>query len=668
MSGIVQALVVGLLIWNTLRLMDSAINTNAMRVAREYAVTLNLSMSRYASSGRLGELSSYLSEMLTDPDDSFARYIVVLDQDEKPLLSIGQVPGDVAARFKRPGAQHAKGLQTFQEGESLHARAPLLLKDYATGALYFGLSTADLRVAKRDVLLQGTAISVGSFVCGLILFYLFTVGIGRRLRALTMQSQGIARGDYATLLPEGGGDELEIFSRSLNKLCKALGERIAALDTAERQLAESEERFKVLFDTAPVPLTVTDQVGKLMLTNLALNRVFGLDPEDILGKTTAEIGFWESADERARIWDIFHSHGVVSGEIARARLHNGRTGYMAVWSSSLSLGGEAAIIWALLDLTAEYDAKLALEDLNASLEVRVQQRSADLEKAVGELSTALETLKRTQNDLISAEKMASLGSLVAGVAHELNTPIGNSLLAATTLNEEAQSFEQMAVSGALKRAELLAFLTDSRSATKIIAGSLEKAAHLIASFKQVAADQTTDRRRTFNLATVVRDTLAAHAPRLRKAACATTLAIPEAMDLESYPGSLSQVINNLISNALMHAFDHTEAPMLTLSARAIDAKEIELVFADNGAGMSADVKHRVFDPFFTTKMGQGGTGLGMNITYNIVTGVLGGRVSVDSAPGQGARIVMQIPFLAPLRESGDDGGGGTRNQHGPNSV
>jgi PAS domain-containing protein len=180
------------------------------------------------------------------------------------------------------------------------ARAPLLLKDYATGALYFGLSTEDLRSAQKDVLFQGTAISAGSFVFGLVLFYLFTVGIGRRLRALTLQSQRIARGDYAHALPEGGGDELEVFSRSLNRLSKALGERIAALEAAEKELAESEARFKVLFNTAPEPLTVTDQAGKLILTNLALNRVFGVMPEAVLGKTTADIDFWASPGERER--------------------------------------------------------------------------------------------------------------------------------------------------------------------------------------------------------------------------------------------------------------------------------------------------------------------------------------------------------------------------------
>jgi PAS domain S-box-containing protein len=655
MSGVIQALVVGLLIWNSLRLMDSAVNTNADRVAREYAVTLNLSMGRYASSGHLGELSPYLTEMLTDPHDSFARYIVVLDQDEKPLLSIGAVPPNVSAPFKGANIASIHGLQTQLMGEILHARAPLLLKDYAVGALYFGLSTEDLRLSQKAVLWQGTLISVASFIVGLILFYVFTVGIGRRLRVLTSQSSRIAHGDYKTLLPEGGGDELEVFSHSLNKLSEALSGRIAALEAAELRLAESEARFQILFNTAPVPLAVTDNIGTLMLTNLTMNRIFGLLPETAIGKTTADIGFWEDPDQRARIWGIFNAQGVVQGEIARARLANGSTGEMAIWSSSLTLGGAPAIIWALLDLTEELNAKRELEELNTSLEMRVQQRSAELERAIGELSSALETLKRTQDDLISAEKMASLGSLVAGVAHELNTPIGNSLLAATALQDQTIEFERSVTAGTLKRSALVAHLADIRTAATLIAGSLEKAANLISSFKQVAADQTNDGRRVFNLINVVQDTFAAHAPSLRRANCTVSFAIANALQLDSYPGSLSQVISNLISNALVHAFDQINAPTLAIAAHGIAPDSIEIRFADNGVGMNADVKHHVFDPFFTTKMGSGGIGLGMNIVYNIVTGVLGGRIAIDSTPGQGATVIIVIPANAPLRATSELG-------------
>ncbi|HEV7814118.1 MAG TPA: PAS domain S-box protein, partial [Janthinobacterium sp.] len=430
LSALVQALVVGLLIWNSLRIMDHAVSRNADRVAHEYAVTLNLSLGPYASHGRLRELHSYLDEMLADPADSFVRYIVILDQQERPLISSGAVPPGLPGLLRRDGVRRDQGLKTLLSGEMLHARAPMLLADNQVGSLNFGLSTSELAQARSEVLSQGSLISAAGFIVGLILFYAFTLGMGRRLRALTAQSQRLARGDYGTLLREQGGDEIEIVSRSLNTMSLALRTRIAQLEQAEQRLSESEARFKALFDLAPVPLAVTDSGGLIVAANLALKRAFGDSQDALPGKSWNEAGFWRDPGERRRILDMHRRDGALQGEIAGVRLAGGSSGSVAVWSSSHSLGGDKAAIWALLDLTAELEAKRALEELNASLESRVRERSAALGNANHELSVTLETLQRTQHDLLAAEKMASLGSLVAGIAHELNTPIGNSLLAA----------------------------------------------------------------------------------------------------------------------------------------------------------------------------------------------------------------------------------------------
>ncbi len=652
LSGVVQALVVCLLIWNSLRLMDQAVAKNAYRVAHEYAVTLNLSLSPYSSSGRLAEIRPYLAEMLADPRDSFVRYIAILDDTGMPLLQVGGMPADLRARFAHPDKLIDHGLQTDLSGALLHARAPLLLKDNLVGSLHFGVSTTELAAARNDVLRQGGLISVVGFLLGLLLFYVFTSGIGRRLTALTGQSMRLARGDFAATLPEHGGDELEVFSHSLNTMSGALRERIDQLEHAEQRLRESEVRFKILFDTAPVSLSVTDKSGTLLATNQTLTRVFGREHRAAPGKNGAELGFWASAAERARIWDIYYRDGVVQGEIAKVLLVDGRLGDVAIWSSTLTLDGQQAVIWALLDLTEELNAKRALKDLNTSLETRVRERSTALERANADLSHALQTLQRTQNELISAEKMASLGSLVAGIAHELNTPIGNSLLAATTLSDRVNEFQHRVADGALKRSMLNEHLHDVALASGLISGSLHKAANLIASFKQVAVDQTNDQRRVFDLHNVLDDTLATFAPRLRRANCSSRLDVQGTFQLNSYPGSLCQVINNLINNALIHAFEERSAAAITIRASAGHEGDIEILFIDDGVGMPDEVLHHVFDPFFTTKMGQGGTGLGMNIVYNIVTSVLGGRIAIETEVGHGTTIRLVIPHVAPLREPG----------------
>jgi PAS domain S-box-containing protein len=644
LSALVQALVVALLIGNSLRLMNNAVSNNADRVAHEYAVNLNLTLSPYASSGRLGELRSYWSEMLSDPSDSFLRYIVILDASGKTILEAGDRPFALPAALRVTSTDGSNGVRTVLEGQVLHARARLLLKDNKVGTLNFGLSTRDLVRAREEVLMQGGIIAALGFGIALLLFFAFTRGVGLRLRALTVQSEKLAHGQYGQQLPAHGGDELEVVTHSLNSMSAALRERVDQLEESQRRLQESEERFRTLFDMTPLPLTVTNQQGVVVGANQALLRTFGLNPMQLIGKRSDEIQFWATPEERERLWTIFRAAGTVQGEVARVSMPDGSTGFVAIWSSSLVLDGQKAIIWALLDLTEEMKAKEALKDLNVSLESRVAERSADL-------SNALETLQRTQHDLIASEKMASLGSLVAGIAHELNTPIGNSLLASTALADRVRDFHRIVADGTLRRSSLNHHLEEVHMACGLISNSLQKAAGLISSFKQIAVDQTNDQRRRFKLQGVVLDTTATYMPRLRRANCAASVDVPPELELDSYPGSLYQVFNNLLNNALAHGFEGREKGHIAITARAGQAGYIDIVFRDDGIGMSEDVQRRVFDPFFTTKMGSGGTGLGMNIVYNIVTGVMGGRIAIDAAPGRGTTVRMTVPVSSPQRES-----------------
>lgn len=650
LSAVIQALIVGLLIWNGLRLMNQAVTTNAERVAQEYAATLNLSLSPYAMRGRLPELNSYLGEMLADPGDSFLRYLTILDEQEQPIIAVGRRDLPLPALLRDGGGTSVRGVHTLISDATLHARSPLLLADNRIGSINFGLSTQDLVRTRDEVLMQSCVIAVFGFGLGVSMFYVFTHGIGRRLQALTDESQQIALGDYSKALAVHGDDEIAVFTRTLNTMSAALRERIAQLEQSQRRLSESEARFKTLFDMAPLPLIVSDREGRIVAANRALARTFDLPVAGLIGKRSEQVRFWASALEHQRIVALYRADGTVQGAIAGVLLPDDSVGSVAIWSSSLTLDGNPAIIWALLDLTEELNAKRELKDLNVSLESRVRERSAALERANADLSAALATLQHTQDELLAAEKMASLGSLVAGIAHELNTPIGNSLLAATALRDRVHEFAQHVAAGALRRSELGAHLDEVRTASELISGSLHKAAALISSFKQIAVDQTHDQRRAFDLLAAVQDTVATYTPRLRRVPCAVVLQIAPGLVLDSYPGGLYQVLTNLITNALNHAFEQRQGGEILIRAEALDDDTIELQFSDDGGGMTEEVQRRVFDPFFTTKMGQGGTGLGMHIVYNIVTGVLGGRIGIDSAPGVGSTVRMVLPRVAPQRE------------------
>jgi signal transduction histidine kinase len=264
-----------------------------------------------------------------------------------------------------------------------------------------------------------------------------------------------------------------------------------------------------------------------------------------------------------------------------------------------------------------------------------------------ELTTAIATLQRAQGDLIEAEKLASLGRLVAGIAHELNTPIGNSVTVSTTMIERVRSLDTLINSGALKRSALTAFIDDVREGAQLLATSLRHAAELIHDFKQVAVDQTSSQRRRFHLRTVVDEIVTTLQPRMKKTHHVINVDIDEAIELDSYPGPLGQVIMNLLNNALDHAFEHCADGWISIEAATNGGSAVALVVSDTGCGMSEDIRAKIFDPFFTTKLGRGGSGLGMNIVYNIITGILGGRISVDSVPGKGSRFMITIPLLAP---------------------
>ena len=284
--------------------------------------------------------------------------------------------------------------------------------------------------------------------------------------------------------------------------------------------------------------------------------------------------------------------------------------------------------------------------LNAELEQRVTERTAELVAANRELQDALDGLRATQNMLINSEKHAALGRLVAGVAHELNTPIGNSLLSATTFSERTEEFARAANSG-LRRSTLDSYIADSRQAAQILQRNLEKAGNLISSFKQVAADQTSSQRRTFLLNELIDEMLLAYHPILKKTPITAVSEVPPDIRLDSYPGPLGQVLGNLIVNAVQHGYEGCEHGSIRISARLLEPDGVELVVRDQGRGISEPNLKRVFDPFFTTRLGSGGTGLGLSICHSLVTRVLGGEIRVESTFGAGTSVIIRIPRSAP---------------------
>ena len=276
-----------------------------------------------------------------------------------------------------------------------------------------------------------------------------------------------------------------------------------------------------------------------------------------------------------------------------------------------------------------------------------RQADDDLRASKEKAETALIELSETQKNLIDSERLAALGGLVAGVAHEVNNPIGISLTVASSLARRADQFEgELKSDVPLRRSQLEEFVTASRDAARQLVANLLRAAELIQSFKQVAVDRSHAERRQFNLDEATGQIVASLRPVLKKAPITVAVDVPAGLTVDGYPGSYGQILTNLFLNAANHAFPAGQAGTIAITAKPQGEDDIEIVFADNGTGMTPDVQRQAFDPFFTTRRNDGGTGLGLHIVHNLVTQQLSGRMMLESGPGQGTTFRIIMPRAA----------------------
>ena len=271
----------------------------------------------------------------------------------------------------------------------------------------------------------------------------------------------------------------------------------------------------------------------------------------------------------------------------------------------------------------------------------VQKRTKDLSKSLDDLRTA-------QDRLVQTEKFAALGRLVAGVAHEINTPLGNSLTVASTFINKTDHFEADVASGNVRRSVLNEYLAASREAASQIMANLNHAVDLIQSFKQVAADRNFSDRRGFDLGHVTEQIVRSLRSGLRSHDLTFRVDCEPNLAMNSYPGPYGQALTNLVLNSAVHAFPDELQGSVDITTRAFDKDNVEILISDDGCGMNRETQRQAFDPFFTTRRDQGRVGLGLHVVYNIVTNRLGGRIDLDTKPGEGTRIRIIVPREAPL--------------------
>jgi PAS domain S-box-containing protein len=412
-----------------------------------------------------------------------------------------------------------------------------------------------------------------------------------------------------------------------------IGTDVTEQKEADEKLRASEEKLRSLFEHSPLGVTLSRIDGGFVEANDAFLRIIGYDRAALPGLTYQAISAPEYAQSDQLHADILAQAGRYGPYEKEYVRKDGSRIAVSLNGSMVTDADGTQYVWSTVeDITLRREAEDAQRRLKEDLERLVAERTA-------ELKSAMEGLMR-------AERLASLGSLVAGVAHEISTPVGNASLATSTMSGAIADFEIL-TEGKLTRAALDAFLQQIKLGTEIANRNIERVAGLIQSFKQVAVDQTSAQRRSFHLTEIVDEIATTMHPSLKRSKVQIEAAIPGDIVLDSYPGPLGQILTNLINNCLVHAFPGGRAGVIRLSAGRQAPRSVVIAVADDGIGIPAAVRGRIFDPFFTSKLGQGGSGLGLHIVHNITTDILGGEITVASAEGAGTTFTVTIPLVAP---------------------
>jgi PAS domain S-box-containing protein len=386
--------------------------------------------------------------------------------------------------------------------------------------------------------------------------------------------------------------------------------------------------LQLIYDTAPIGLACLSPDCRYLQINQRLTEICGISVEDHLGRFVRDCvpALADAVEDIVR--SIMETGEPVIGiEVAGQRADQvEERSWITYWHPLRAPGGEIVAV------------NVAAEEITERK--RAEQRVRNAQDAA---ETALRHLRETQESLIEAEKLAALGRLVAGVAHEVNSPIGVGLTVASTLQRKVELFAEEVARGGLRRSRLNEFMELVRDASSQLVSNLDRAAARVQSFKQVARDQSHSQRRSFDAGELTEEVLSHLARESGERGVALNLRCNGDLAMDSYPGPFGQALTNLVLNAMIHAYPDGRIGSIDVEVHAADQDHIEVVVADDGCGMTAEVRRQAFDPFFTTRRHEGATGLGLHTVHSILVDRLGGRIRLDSEPDAGTTVRFVLP-------------------------
>jgi PAS domain S-box-containing protein len=386
--------------------------------------------------------------------------------------------------------------------------------------------------------------------------------------------------------------------------------------------------LQLIYDTAPIGLACLSPDCRYLQINQRLTEICGISVEDHLGRSVRECvpALADAVEQIVR--SIVETGEPVTGiEVAGQRVDQPEErSWITYWHPLRSPIGEIVAV----NVAAE-----EITERKRSEQAMVRAREA--------AEATLEHLRETQASLIEAEKLAALGRLVAGVAHEINGPVGSSLTVASSLQRRYEAFAAELEQGQIRRSTLNEFLDKVRDASVQLVVNLNRASELIQSFKQVAADRSRMERRRFDVAELTEQVFVGLRPELRKRGLALELTCEPGLVMTSLPGPFGLVLSNLVINSAVHGFADGKTGTISFEAQALGNDDVKIVLSDNGCGMSPQTRRQAFDPFFTTRRHEGATGLGLHIVHSMVVDRLGGRLTLTSEPGMGTTVRLLLP-------------------------
>ena len=603
-------------------------------------------------------LSKAMEVPLWNVDKEVSKQFVQAVMRNREVISL-VVTDEAGNVFVRSDKVHKRGISTLKE------ERPIYLDGKIIGKVSLEMTTEFVnRDLFDDIVRLAAGLVAQVFFSFALIWVLFDRRIVRPIQILQAATAKLASGKLDEPLVLQRQDEIGNLASGLNQMRLNLGQLISEREQqnvllqqelkerlrVEQALRDTEQKFIGIFQASPVAMSVLRKniQYRVVDVNDAWVRQFAWSAETILSDLGIQENLWRNPEDYTQVLRLLERDGELQSFEAWLRCGiEDKTLLCQISGRLIRVGDEPLLILVQEDITEKRQNEKDILNMNVTLERRVSERTHELEEANNELTVVLENLQRAQQELLRTEKMAALGSLVAGVAHELNTPIGTSVTVASTLQEQTDDILQQYSLG-LRKSSLEEYLKNARMGTDLLLRNLSKASELVTSFKQVAVDRTSANRRVFALHEMVSELILTLGPMIRKTKHEVVSDIPEKMMMDSYPGAMGQVMTNLINNAFIHAFGGDGRGTVMISARFFDVDRIEIVVKDNGKGILPVNLGRIFDPFFTTRLGQGGSGLGLNIVYNLIKDVLGGDISVDSVVGKGTTFTILLPRVAKI--------------------